>query len=135
MKKIIGYTQGTFDLFHIGHLHLLQNARNHCDLLIVGVNSDELVVSYKHKKPIIPAEQRAEIIQALRCVNQVVITKTLDKNKMYEELHFDKLFIGDDWKGNERWIQTEKDMNKIGVELIYLPYTKGISSSIIREEI
>lgn len=134
MGRIIGYTQGTFDLFHVGHLRLLMKAKEHCDWLIVGVNSDELVEEYKHKKPVIPVEERYEILQALRCVDQVVITTTLDKVTMYNLLKFQRIFIGDDWRGNERWIQTEKEMKDLGVELVYLPYTKGISSSIIKEK-
>jgi glycerol-3-phosphate cytidylyltransferase len=134
MGRIIGYTQGTFDLFHVGHLRLLMKAKEHCDWLIVGVNSDELVEEYKHKKPVIPAEERYEILQALRCVDQVVITTTLDKVTMYNLLKFQRIFIGDDWRGNERWIRTGKEMKDLGVELVYLPYTKGISSSIIKEK-
>lgn len=134
MSKIIGYTQGTFDLFHVGHLRLLTKAREHCDWLIAGVNTDELVEQYKHKKTIIPVEERCEILRALRCVDQVVIANTLDKVQMHMLLKFDRIFIGDDWRGNERWIQTEKEMNDLGVELIYLPYTKGISSSIIKDK-
>ena len=98
------------------------------------MNSDELVEEYKHKRPVIPVEERCEILQALRCVDQVVITTTLDKVRMYRELGFQRIFIGDDWRGNERWIRTEEEMNDLGVELVYLPYTKGISSSIIKEK-
>lgn len=134
MGRIIGYTQGTFDLFHVGHLRLLEKAKERCDWLIAGVNSDELVEEYKHKRPVIPVEERCEILQALRCVDQVVITTTLDKVRMYRELGFQRIFIGDDWRGNERWIRTEEEMNDLGVELVYLPYTKGISSSIIKEK-
>ena len=135
MEKVIGYTQGTFDLFHIGHLRLLQRARENCDFLIVGVNTDELVIAYKNKTPVISVENRAEILRALRCVDQVVITETLDKSVMYHKLHFQRIFIGDDWKGNERWKQTGEQMERLGVELIYLPYTKGISSTQIKEKI
>ena len=132
---IIGYTQGTFDLFHIGHLQLLKRAREQCDKLIVGVNADQLVSEYKHKVPVICQEDRAAIIRELRCVDQVVLTETLDKCVMYDQLRFHRIFIGDDWKGNARWQQTEREMNERGVELIYLPYTPGISSSVIREKI
>ncbi len=135
MSTIIGYTQGTFDLFHVGHLRLLEKAKSQCDWLITGVNADELVEEYKHKRPVIPAEERAEILRGLKCVDEVVITTTLDKVEMFQQLKFQKIFIGDDWRGNERWAQTEKEMNELGVELIYLPYTKGISSSIIKEKL
>ena len=102
MGKLIGYTQGTYDMFHIGHLNLIRNAKRHCDYLIVGVNKDELVESYKNKRPIIPLEERVEIVRAIRYVDEVIATDTLDKTKIWEKVHFDEIYIGDDWKGNER---------------------------------
>ena len=107
MGKVIGYTQGTFDMFHIGHLNLIRNAKMHCDYLIVGVNADALVESYKHKKPIVPLEERAEIVRAIRYVDQVIITDTLDKREIWNKIRFDEIYIGDDWKGNERWRKQE----------------------------
>ena len=81
MEKKIGYTQGTFDMFHIGHLNLIRNAKKHCDYLIVGVNADDLVESYKNKRPIVPLEERAEIVRAIRYVDEVIVTTTLDKSR------------------------------------------------------
>ena len=100
--KVIGYTQGTFDMFHIGHLNLIKNAKRHCDYLIVGVNADDLVESYKHKRPIIPLEERAEIVRAIKYVDEVIVTTTLDKKKVWEKIRFNEIYIGDDWKGNEQ---------------------------------
>ena len=134
MGKIIGYTQGTFDLFHMGHLRLLKRAKEQCDWLIVGVNTDQLVSEYKNKRPVIPEEDRAAIVGELRCVDQVIITSTLDKTEMHRQLQFNKIFIGDDWKGNDRWKKTEQEMKAVGVELIYIPYTQGISSTIIKQK-
>ena len=91
MGKVIGYTQGTFDMFHIGHLNLIRNAKMHCDYLIVGVNADALVESYKHKKPIVPLEERAEIVRAIRYVDQVIVTDTLDKGKIWNKIRFDEI--------------------------------------------
>ena len=102
MEKKIGYTQGTFDMFHIGHLNLIRNAKKHCDYLIVGVNADDLVESYKNKRPIVPLEERAEIVRAIRYVDEVIVTTTLDKKQVWEKVHFNEIYIGDDWKGNER---------------------------------
>lgn len=85
MEKVIGYTQGTFDMFHIGHLNLIKNAKRHCDYLIVGVNADDLVESYKHKRPIIPLEERAEIVRAIKYVDEVIVTTTLDKKKVWKK--------------------------------------------------
>ena len=135
MGKIIGYTQGTFDMFHIGHLNLIRNAKRHCDYLIVGVNKDELVESYKNKRPIIPLEERVEIVRALRYVDEVIATDTLDKTKIWEKVHFDEIYIGDDWKGNERWEKTGKEMEQLGAKLVFLPYTKDTSSTMLREKL
>ena len=135
MGKIIGYTQGTFDMFHIGHLNLIRNAKRHCDYLIVGVNKDELVESYKTKRPIIPLEERVEIVRAIRYVDEVIATDTLDKTKIWEKVHFDEIYIGDDWKGNERWEKTGKEMEQLGAKLVFLPYTKDTSSTMLREKL
>lgn len=132
---IIGYTQGTYDMFHIGHLNILRNAKKQCDFLIVGVNSDELVLEYKKKSVIVPLAERMDIIESIKYVDQVVSCNTLDKTEMYNQLHFNKIFIGDDWKGNARWLETEKEMKKIGVELVFLPHTQGTSSSLLREKL
>lgn len=131
-KYKIGYTQGTFDMFHIGHLNLIRNAKLHCDKLIVGVNSDSLVQKYKNKVPVINEIERAEIIRELRSVDDVVICNTLKKTEMFDDLHFDAIFIGDDWKGNARWKQTETDLAPLGAKVIYLKHTEGISSTILR---
>lgn len=129
-----GYTQGVFDMFHIGHLNLINHAKEYCDRLIVGVNSDDLVNAYKHKKPVICEAERAEIVRNIKAVDEVVIAQTLDKEKALELYHFDAIFIGDDWKGNPRWEQTGKDLARHGVDLIFLPHTTGISSTFLRPE-
>lgn len=135
MKKYkVGYTQGVYDMFHIGHLNLLNEAKKNCEYLIVGVNSDELVESYKLKTPVIDQENRKTIVENIKSVNECIIVNTLDKTKIWKEIKFNAIFIGDDWKGNERWIQTEKDLKKYGVEVIYLPHTKGVSSTKLRSE-
>lgn len=133
-KYKIGYTQGTFDMFHIGHLNLLKHAKDYCDILIVGVNADILVQEYKHKTPVINQDERAEILQAIRYVDNVVICNTLKKTEMHNWLHFDAIFIGDDWKGNERWAETEKNLKKLGADVVYLSYTQGVSSTMLREK-
>ncbi len=135
MKKIRGYTQGAFDTFHIGHLNLIKAAAKLCDELTVGVNTDELIEEYKLKKPLIPLEERMAIVEALKYVDGVVPAETLDKEIMHDKIGFDRIFIGDDWKGSERWRETEKKMALRGVEVIYLRHTDGISSSILREKI
>lgn len=136
MKKYrIGYTQGTFDMFHIGHLNLLRHACEMCETLIVGVNSDSLVKEYKHKTPVINENERSEIVRNIKGVNQCYVVSTLDKMTAYSKFHFDAIFIGDDWKGNPRWEQTKLEMDKIGVDLVFLPHTDGISSSALTDVI
>jgi len=135
MEKVIGYTQGTFDMFHIGHLNLIKNAKRHCDYLVVGVNSDDLVESYKNKRPIIPLDERVEIMRAIKYVDEVIVTNTLDKKEIWEKVRFNEIYIGDDWKGNKRWSDTEKELAKYGVDVVYLPHTDGISTTIINEKI
>lgn len=136
MKKYkIGYTQGVYDMFHIGHLHIINRAAEQCEKLLVGVNSDSLVEDYKGKKTIIDQYDRAEIIRNIKSVSDCVIVETLDKVELYKKYGFDAVFIGDDWKGDERWIQTEKDLAPYGVDVIYLPHTPNISSTLLRVEI
>ena len=131
-KYRIGYTQGTYDMFHIGHLNLLRNAKAQCEKLVVGVNSDKLVKQYKNKVPVINENERAEIIKALKYVDDVIICETLDKCLTWESVHFEAIFIGDDWRGNPRWMQTENDLAKFGAEVVYLKHTEGISSTLLR---
>lgn len=135
MEKVVGYTQGTFDMFHIGHLNLIKNAKRHCNYLVVGVNTDELVESYKNKRPIVPLEERVEIVRAIKYVDEVIVTRTLDKKEIWEKVRFNEIYIGDDWKGNARWEQTGKDMEQLGARLVFLPYTKETSSTILREKL
>lgn len=136
MKKyIVGFTSGVFDMFHIGHLNILNRAKEHCDYLIVGVSTDETVQSYKHKTPIIPFEQRAAIIAALKCVDEVVPQSTMDKLEMWKQKHFDVMFHGDEWKGTELYNRYEVEFEKVGVKIVYLPHTEGVSSSMLREKL
>lgn len=134
-REIIGYTQGTFDLFHIGHLNLLEHAKEQCDYLIVGVNSDALVEDYKHKHPVVGELERAEVLSGMSVVDECHIVTTLDKMDAYAKFHFDRIFIGDDWRGNSRWEQTKTEMDSIGVQLVFLPHTSGISTTAITESI
>lgn len=133
-KKVIGYTQGVFDMFHIGHLNLLKNARAQCDCLIVGVNSDELVQSYKNKTPVVDEQTRKTIVENIKAVDQAFVVDTLDKVEIRKEIPFDVIFIGDDWKGSPRWSKTQERLKEYGVEVIFLPYTQNISSSILRTQ-
>ena len=128
-KYKVGYTTGVFDMFHIGHLNILKRAKQHCEYLIVGVSTDELVQEYKNKTPIIPYENRKEIVESIKYVDKVVPQITMDKIKAWEELHFDAMFHGSDWKNSELYIKYQNEFEKIGVELVFLPHTDGVSST------
>lgn len=127
---IIGYTAGVFDLFHIGHLNLLKNSKGMCDKLIVGVTTDELV-NYKGKQPVIPFVDRIEIVRNIKYVDAVVAQEDMDKLTMCKKLKANVLFVGDDWYETDKWRKYEEEFREAGVEIIYFPYTKGISSTQI----
>ena len=127
---IIGYTAGVFDLFHIGHLNLLKNAKGMCDRLVVGVTVDELV-SYKGKNALIPFEDRIEIVRSCRYVDAAVPQYSMDKLDACRKLKASVLFVGDDWYGTEKWKDYDKNFGCEEVKIVYFPYTKGISSTII----
>ena len=132
---VIGYTTGVYDMFHIGHLNILRRAKEQCDYLIVGVSTDECVDSYKHKIPVIPYEQRAAIVEAIKYVDKVVPQETMNKFLAWENLHFDVMFHGDEWKGTELYNKYEHEFSKVGVKIVYLSHTDGVSSSMLREKI
>lgn len=129
---IIGYTTGVFDLFHIGHLNLLKNAKGMCDRLIVGVTVDELV-QYKGKSALIPFEDRIEIVRACKYVDAAVPQYDMDKLKACRELGATVLFVGDDWYGTEKWKEYEAEFAAEGIKIVYFPYTRGVSSTKIAE--
>lgn len=126
---IIGYTSGAFDLFHIGHLNLLRNAKSLCDRLIVGVSTDELVRRYKHKDSVVPFEERIEIVRACRYVDIAVPQYDLDKRQYCQKMKIDFVFVGDDWYQTESWKKYESELAKEGIVVVYFPYTQYISSS------
>lgn len=129
--KVIGYTTGVYDMFHIGHLNILKRAKEQCDYLIVGVSTDELVIKEKKKTPIIPYENRVEIVQAIKYVDMVVPQTNKNKIEAWEKYKFQKMFVGSDWKGTEQWIRFEQQFAPLGVEIVYLPHTDGISSTLL----
>lgn len=122
-------------MFHVGHLNILRKAKEQCDYLIVGVSTDELVREYKNKTPIIPFEERSEIVRSIDCVDKVIPQVNRDKYEAWKELKFDVMFVGDDWKGKPLFMKVEDDFRKVGVEVVYFPYTKDTSSTILREKL
>ncbi|MEZ9888011.1 adenylyltransferase/cytidyltransferase family protein [Vibrio breoganii] len=131
MKKI-GYTTGVFDMFHIGHLNVLRRAKLECDYLIVGVTSDELSFNNKGKTPIIPFVERMEIVESIEFVDAVVPQMNYNKIEAWENLKFDKMFVGDDWKGTDKWNVLELQFKERDVEIVYFSYTKHTSSTLLR---
>lgn len=136
MKKYkVGYTTGVFDMFHIGHLNILRRAKEQCEFLVVGVSTDDVVETYKHKRPVIPFEERLAIVGAIRYVDKVIPQTSMDKMKAYETLKFDALFHGSDWKGSAMYNKLVMDFAEIGVDVVFLPHTDGISSTLIRDKV
>lgn len=129
---VVGYTTGVYDLFHIGHLNLLKNAKGMCDKLIVGVTVDELV-SYKGKNAMIPFEDRIEIVRSCKYVDAAVPQYDMDKLTACKKLGASVLFVGDDWYGTEKWREYEVAFAKEGIRIVYFPYTRGISSTQIQK--
>ena len=133
-KYKVGYTTGVYDMFHIGHLNILRRAKEQCETLIVGVSIDELVEEYKHKKPVIPFADRVAIVEAIRYVDKVVPQTSMDKMAAWEKYRFDAIFHGDDWKGSALYDEVEAKMKAVGVDMVFLPHTRGVSSSELAEK-
>ena len=129
---VIGYTAGVYDLFHIGHLNLLKNARGMCDKLVVGVTTDDLV-TYKGKRAMSPFEDRIEIVRSIKYVDAAVPQGDMDKLSMCRKIGATIMFVGDDWYGTEKWRDYERSFNEAGIRIVYFPYTKGVSSTIISD--
>lgn len=139
MKKYKrGYTAGVYDMFHVGHLNVIKNAKALCDYLIVAVSTDAVVENGKHKKPIIPFSERVKIVEAIRYVDKVVPQESYEidaKISSALENEIDVMFVGNDWKGTDKWNQIEEKLHAVGIDLVYLPHTDGISSTMLREVI
>lgn len=134
-KYKIGYTTGVFDMFHIGHLNILKRAKERCDYLIVGVTTDELCLIRKNKKPIISQDDRVSIVSAIKYVDEVVLQTDMNKTEAVKRYNVDAVFVGSDWKNSDTWNQYEKEFSKFGCDVVYLEYTEGISSSVLREKL
>lgn len=124
----VGYLSGTFDLFHIGHLNLLRRAKEYCDYLVVGVHKDG---SHKNKETYIPFKERVEIVKGIRYVDEVIESLPEDSS-VYDLIKYKYLFVGSDYAGTERFKKYEEFFLDKNVDIIYLPYTKGTSSTQLR---
>lgn len=134
-KYQIGYTTGVYDMFHIGHLNILQKAKEQCETLIVGVTTDELCFKRKKKYPIINESDRCKIISAIKYVDKVILQNDMDKFKVVKNIGANAVFVGTDWKGTESWKNYEKQFASIGCDVVYLDYTDGISSTMLRDKL
>lgn len=137
MKRqgVIGYTTGVFDLFHIGHLNILKNAKSQCDYLIVGITSDQLTEELKTRRPVVPLNERIEIVKSIIYVDEVIVQNKIDEINDYQKLQFNVIFKGSDWEGTKKWKGLEIEFAKLGVKVVYFPYTLSTSSSILRKVI
>jgi len=129
---VLGYTTGVYDLFHIGHVNLLRSAKALCDRLIVGVTVDELV-AYKHKKAVIPFSERLEVVRSCRFVDLAIPQTNIDKFQAWKKLKFNVLVVGDDWHEAGIWPDLERNLKNVGVDVRYIPYTQGTSSTLIND--
>jgi glycerol-3-phosphate cytidylyltransferase len=129
---VVGYAPGAYDLFHIGHLNVLRHAAAHCDRLVAGVVSDEMLLLTKGRLPVVPLRERMEIVASLRCVDAVHVEVVPDKLDTWREVGFDVIFKGDDWRGTAKGDRLERDFAGVGVEVRYFPYTMHTSSTALR---
>jgi glycerol-3-phosphate cytidylyltransferase len=132
---VIGYVPGVFDMFHVGHLRILQRAAQRCDVLVAGVVDDSTAFAMKGREPILPLAERIEIVSAIRCVSYAVTDRSADKSQVWELVRFHRIFKGNDWEGTEKGQRLEDRMRYLGVEVVYLPYTETTSSSLLRAAI
>lgn len=130
---VVGYAPGAYDMFHIGHLNILKRASLECDRLIAGVVSDDVVLKAKGKLPIVPFEERLEIVRGIRYVDDGIPDLHTDKFESWRHLRFDVLFKGDDWRGTERGVKLEAQLREVGAHVVYFPYTIQTSSTALRK--
>lgn len=136
MKKYkLGYTSGVYDMFHVGHLNILEKAKAQCEYLIVGVTTDDLCYERKKKKPIINQEDRIRIVRAIKYVDDAIFQENMDKLEVVKKYGIDAVFVGSDWKGTETWNEYEKEFAEYECSVVYLDHTEGISSTILRDKL
>jgi glycerol-3-phosphate cytidylyltransferase len=131
-KAKTGYTAGCFDMFHTGHLNVLRRAKSRCDRLVVGVNSDAAMYKYKKRYPIMPEKDRKEIVESIKYVDEVILVDNTDKVYAYETIKFDKIFVGDDHRGEPDWVKLEEYLKLHDSVVEYFMYTKHVSSTKLR---
>ncbi|MEU2718541.1 adenylyltransferase/cytidyltransferase family protein [Streptomyces sp. NPDC007205] len=133
MPQIVGYAPGVYDLFHVGHLNILRSARSRCDYLVAGVVSDEMTQLAKGRAPIVPLAERLEIVRSVRFVDAAFVETVPDKLETWQQIRFNVIFKGDDWRGTPKGDRLEHDFATVGVEVVYFPYTVHTSSTQLRQ--
>jgi glycerol-3-phosphate cytidylyltransferase len=138
MKKVL-YTGGTFDLFHYGHVNFLRNCAQLADEVVVSLNTDEFISSYKKKGPILSYSERERSLLGCRYVNRVVKNVGGEDSKIsISAVNPNIIAIGDDWAKKDYYAQmqfTQEWLDEKGIVLVYIPYTKGVSSTELRSRI
>ena len=132
MSRIVGYAPGAYDLFHVGHVNLLRHARSQCDYLVAGVVSDEKCERTKGGRPFVPLMERAEIVRSIAFVDEVYEEHVATKLEAWQDVRFDRIFKGDDWRGTPKGLKLEQEFASVGVEVVYFPYTVHTSSTMLR---
>ncbi|WP_326795556.1 adenylyltransferase/cytidyltransferase family protein [Streptomyces sp. NBC_01808] len=132
MAHTVGYAPGVYDLFHVGHLNILRHARSRCDYLVAGVVSDEMAQLAKGRAPVVPLVERLEIVRSIRHVDAAFVETVPDKLETWQQVRFDVIFKGDDWRGTPKGDKLEADFRTVGVEVVYFPYTVHTSSTQLR---
>lgn len=134
-KYKVGYTSGVYDMFHIGHLNILERAKEQCEYLIVGVTTDELCYQRKKKEPIINQQDRIQIVRAIRYVDEAIFQSNMDKLDIIKKYNVEAVFVGSDWENTPAWNEYEREFKTVGCKVVYLKHTDGISSTILREKL
>ncbi|TVP76097.1 MAG: glycerol-3-phosphate cytidylyltransferase [Puniceicoccaceae bacterium] len=133
MSYRVGYTTGVFDLFHVGHLNILQRAKGMCEKLLVGVTTDELAEALKGRRPAVEFSERIRIVESVRFVDGVVAQEEMNEISDWRRLRFDVIFKGDDWRGTPKWTTLQNEFHRLGVAVVFFPYTATTSSTLVRE--
>ncbi len=131
-RGVVGYAPGVFDMFHVGHVNILRRARLACDYLIAGVVADDVALAQKGRLPVVPEDERLEIVSHVRFVDQAILAVTTDKVKIWEQIGFDVIIKGDDWQGTPQGEALEAKFAELGVSIVYVPYTAHVSTTELR---
>lgn len=129
---VVGYAPGVFDMFHVGHLNLLRRARLCCDHLVAGVVSDSVTMAQKGRWPVVPQDERLQVVASMDVVDEAVLQTSVDKLLIWEAVRFSEIYKGSDWQGTAGGSALERAFAAVGVRVVYLPYTEHTSTTLLR---